>query len=129
MKLTKTRPRTGTGEPLLALWQGTEGEDLDAVRVFEDALVIHHNTQQKRRRYRRAEVPFSSFEGTSFYFQTLYLRTKGQTGVRGVAISDEKSARLKSSSPRWRPPTAPSATLSPRIATASSACISVTARG
>jgi hypothetical protein len=94
MKLKgKTRPPATTGEPLLTLWQGGQGEDLDAVQVFEDGLLIHTSTQQRKRRYRPEFVPFASFESAKVFFGTLYLQTKGQRGVRGVATSDERTAR------------------------------------
>jgi hypothetical protein len=93
MKLTKTRPQATTGEPLVTFWQGGQGGDLDAVQVYEDGLLIHTNTQQKKRRYKKEFVPFASFEGTKIFFGTLHLVTKGQRGVRTVGSSDERTAR------------------------------------
>jgi hypothetical protein len=94
MKLkAKTRPQATPGEPLVTFWQGGQGGDLDAVQVFEDGLLIHTSTQQRKRRYKREFVPFASFEGAKVFFGTLYLQTKGQRGVHGVAVSDERTAR------------------------------------
>jgi hypothetical protein len=93
MKLTKTRPQATTGEPLVTFWQGGQGGDLDAVQLFEDGLLIHTNTQQRKRRYKREFVPFASFEGTKIFFGTLHLVMKGQRGVRTVGSSDERTAR------------------------------------
>jgi len=94
MKLkSKTRPQAKAGEPLVTFWQGGQGGDVGAVQVLEDGLVVHHNTQQKKRRYKREFVPFASFEGTKIFFGTLHLVTKGQRGVRTVGSSDERTAR------------------------------------
>jgi len=88
----KTQPRTGTGEPLVTIWQSGQDEDLGAVQVLEDGLLIHTNTQQRKRRFRQEFVPFASFEGAKVFFGTLYLQTKGQRGVHGVPVSDERTA-------------------------------------
>src|SRR5215211_4261834 len=88
----KTRPPAERGEALVTFWQGGQGGDLDAVQVFEDGLLIHTSTQQRKRRYKREFVPFASFEGARVFFGTLYLQTKGQRGVHGVAVSDERTA-------------------------------------
>jgi len=94
MKLKgKTRPQATTGEPLLTLFQSGQGEDLDALQVYEDGLLIHTNTQQKKRRYKKEFVPFASFEGAKVFFGTLHLFTKGQRGIHGVPLSDERTAR------------------------------------
>ena len=85
--------RASLGEALITPWQGAAHGDLDAVQVFEDGLLIHTNCQQRRHRYTREFVPFASLEDTRLYFQTLYLRMKGHTGVHGVAVSDEHTAR------------------------------------
>jgi len=92
MKLTKTPPRAKTAEVLVTFWQSGQDGDLDALQVFEDGLLIHTSTQQRKRRYRKEFVPFASFEGAKVFFGALYLQTKGQRGVRGVAVSDERTA-------------------------------------
>lgn len=88
----RSSPRK-TGEPLVTLFQGSQDGDLDAVQVFEDGLLIHTSTQQRKRRYKREFVPFASFEGAKVFFGTLHLLTKGQRGIRAVAVSDERTAR------------------------------------
>jgi hypothetical protein len=93
VKLTKTRPQAKRGEALVTFWQGGQAEDVGAVQVFEDGLMVHHNTQQRKARYKREFVPFASFESAKVFFGTLYLQTKGQRGVHGVATSAERTAR------------------------------------
>jgi|SRR5215211_2131923 len=89
----KTRSRGGTAEALVTFWQAGASDDLDAVQVFEDGLLIHTSTQQRKRRYKREFVPFASFESAKVFFGTLHLFTKGQRAIRTVAVSDERTAR------------------------------------
>jgi hypothetical protein len=99
MKLKgKTRPPANTGEPLPTLFQGGQGEDLDAVQVLEDGLVLHTNTLQKRRRYRRVELMYGRLQDARRFGQVLYLVIRGDSregrGVGCVALSDENTAEM-----------------------------------
>jgi hypothetical protein len=99
LKGLSTRAPATTGEPLVTFWQSGQGQDLDALQIFEDGLLIHTSTQQKRRSYRRAYTPFASLGAVERFGKTLFLvgipQEEGTSAtVRNVVLSDEKTAEV-----------------------------------